>query len=238
MSQKINWLFITLRPRDGIESIGDDKIKIIIEWFKKHSSSLFVVKEKEGTASHLHICCCWNQPTTRTNFQSLYRKSILISVLGLKTDELRCNNNIGAIKILDKKEVIDNYLSGNYNNGTKDKSKDCFNILYNYINDEDYNKFVEVIPTNYKNKRNNMLDIIYENLPENFIPTFVNINALFIKLHIDNILPIFYNKYLEEKYMVLLYHRYTGCKHDKVIQNINELIKFNDDIERHCNMNI
>lgn len=226
MAEKYNWFFLSLRPGDGLAVYNT---KSLYDWFVKHSTSLFIIREKEGNASHWHICLCWNNDITRSNFQSLYQKT-LRSLWEFNDNQIRVNTTGKAIQIMYNMDVINSYLSGNYHNEWKDKRQDEMEILHNFIDDNDYVKIKPIVATNNKTiRKEKCIDKILSYVEENNIDIMKNesaLDVLFNTLYAKEIISIPFNKFQEETYKLIIFNKLTDFVLVEKVVKLQDLTKY------------
>lgn len=224
MPEKYNWFFLSLRPGDGLEDYATNEL---LDWFKKQSTSLYIVREKSGSAGHWHICLCYKDEIERSNFQSLYQKT-LIRLWNFNKKQLEINTTGKALQIMYNMDVINSYLSGNYVGEFKDKTKDDFEILYNKIDDDDYHKIKDIVPTNNKRlRKEKAIDKILNYVKEKDfkIISTNSIHTLFYELYLDDIISVPHNKFQEETYKMMIFHALTERKLIKKVFKLKDIEK-------------
>jgi hypothetical protein len=229
---KYNWYFLSIRPRNGWHIIEETKKEKFLFWLIYISTSYKIVEEKEGQESHIHALICLEEETKVDNMISKLRNN-LKNMLNLSKSEIHVSSNKNkAVQVVNNLEEKLIYISGNYQDDKKDKSKEYFKILKENLKDIEKDKLKIkqfIIPE--KKERISILDkiinYIKNNLEEDKFYNIHQFETIFFEGQASEEIPIIGSDFLEKKYIALSY-----CKFMKIKQKpYKDIIKYKDFIK-------
>lgn len=154
--------FSTVR-RQKPAVVDDSDVQRIRQYLEKTSLWWFIVREKSGVDSHLHIVDFLKRPQQRCNYIFQFQKHCLASW----TDAERHNHkywnhttNQAAVKSTTSLELITDYLSGT----RKEKSDDPFEIIDKHLPDDlsELETFLPDVGALKRPKNGRFHDIFYD----------------------------------------------------------------------------